>query len=133
MLNGETGVEIFYSPALKDDMIAGFTSVPGVKWGVMVPQPIKELQNKANAINNVALSVVLVGTLLAALIAWLVSIFFSRPLERFTAAAKGIVRGDVDANFDIGHQLIMPREVYEARAALGQMVESIKDRSAQNY
>lgn len=30
MLNGETGIETFYSPALKSDMIAGFTVVPEV-------------------------------------------------------------------------------------------------------
>ncbi|WP_413692790.1 hypothetical protein [Psychromonas sp. KJ10-2] len=33
MLAGKTGVEKFYSPALKGDMIAGYTSVPGAGWG----------------------------------------------------------------------------------------------------
>ena len=37
MLNRETGVETFYSPALKGDMIAGFTFVDPVGWGVMIP------------------------------------------------------------------------------------------------
>ena len=39
MMNGETGIEQFYSPALKGDMIAGLTSVGGPGWGVMIPQP----------------------------------------------------------------------------------------------
>ncbi len=33
MLNGETGIETFYSPALKGDMIAGFTVVSEAGWG----------------------------------------------------------------------------------------------------
>jgi len=39
MQNGENGVTRFYSPAVKADMVAGFNVVPGVGWGVMVPQP----------------------------------------------------------------------------------------------
>ncbi|MDF1747723.1 MAG: diguanylate cyclase, partial [Alphaproteobacteria bacterium] len=33
MMKGETGVSKFYSPAAKQDMIAGFTSVPSTGWG----------------------------------------------------------------------------------------------------
>ncbi|MBT8408862.1 MAG: sensor domain-containing phosphodiesterase, partial [Alphaproteobacteria bacterium] len=47
MMQGETGVETFFSPALKGDMIAGFTSVEPVGWGVMIPQPVDELLAKA--------------------------------------------------------------------------------------
>lgn len=46
MMNGETGIQQFYSPALKGDMIAGLTSVPGPGWGVMIPQPVTELYDK---------------------------------------------------------------------------------------
>lgn len=47
MMAGETGVEQFYSPALKADMIAGLTHVAGPGWGVMVPQPVSELYDRA--------------------------------------------------------------------------------------
>lgn len=40
MIAGESGVVEFYSPAAKMDMIPGYTTVPGVGWGVMVPQPL---------------------------------------------------------------------------------------------
>ena len=40
MMQGETGVSKFYSPAAEVDMIAGFTTVPRTGWGVMIPQPI---------------------------------------------------------------------------------------------
>ena len=47
MINGESGVTEFYSPAVKADMITGYTVVPGVGWGLMVPQLIEELRDKA--------------------------------------------------------------------------------------
>ncbi|HSG94643.1 MAG TPA: sensor domain-containing phosphodiesterase, partial [Afifellaceae bacterium] len=50
MLKGETGIETFYSPALKGDMVAGFTTVSGPGWGVMIPQPVEELIAKAERI-----------------------------------------------------------------------------------
>jgi len=40
IMNGETGIERFYSPALRGDMIAGLPSVSGPGWGVMIPQPV---------------------------------------------------------------------------------------------
>ena len=43
MLAGETGTTIFYSPFLKADMVAGFSSIPALGWGVMIPQPKSEL------------------------------------------------------------------------------------------
>ena len=46
MMQGETGIEQFYSPALKGNMIAGLTSVPGPGWGVMIPQPVSEIYGK---------------------------------------------------------------------------------------
>lgn len=85
MINGETGVERFYSPALKGDMIAGLTVVPGPGWGVMIPQPISELEAKAFA-NLVPL---LSGFVIAILLT-ILSIKFSirwlaRPLENLNA------------------------------------------------
>ncbi|MBI3327458.1 MAG: hypothetical protein HYZ81_12250 [Nitrospinae bacterium] len=44
MMAGETGVSRFFSPAVRAHMIAGFTTVPKVGWGVMIPQPIAELE-----------------------------------------------------------------------------------------
>ncbi|MEN0040046.1 MAG: diguanylate cyclase, partial [Pseudomonadota bacterium] len=84
MMNGETGIQQFYSPALKGDMIAGLTSVKGPGWGVMIPQPVEELE--AKAFEN--LKPIIIGLLIAALvslafirgfIAWL-----AKPLENMT-------------------------------------------------
>ncbi len=81
MINGETGVERFYSPALDGDMIAGLTFVPGPGWGVMIPQPVSELEAKA-----IANLLPLLGGLFLAVLLTFASIKFSirclaRPLE----------------------------------------------------
>ena len=84
MMNGETGIEQFYSPALKGDMIAGLTSVKGPGWGVMIPQPVEELYAKAfenlkPIFLGLILSVFATLLLVRTSISWL-----ARPLENLT-------------------------------------------------
>ncbi|MEP0943978.1 MAG: EAL domain-containing protein [Rhizobiaceae bacterium] len=84
MMNGETGIEQFYSPALKGDMIAGLTSVEGPGWGVMIPQPVEELYAKAfenlkPIFLGLILSVFATLLLVRTSISWL-----ARPLENLT-------------------------------------------------
>lgn len=43
MLNGNSGTTEFYSPALETDMVAGYSAIPALGWGVMIPQPKAEL------------------------------------------------------------------------------------------
>jgi len=68
MLRHETGVSTFYSPALKDDMIAGFTWVPGANWGVMIPQPLSELRDRADAVQRYAMNVIIAGVIVTAIL-----------------------------------------------------------------
>ena len=69
MLEGQTGITTFYSPAFKDEMIVGYTAVSGPGWGVMVPQPISEIREMARRIQSSALSIFAMCLLAAALIA----------------------------------------------------------------
>ena len=88
MMNGETGIEQFYSPALKGDMIAGLTTVPGPGWGVMIPQPVEEIYQKAHR-NSVSM-------IFALLIGWTISAGFVllfinslvRPLEQLLQSIR---------------------------------------------
>ncbi len=50
MLARETGTIKFFSPALKADMVAGYTFVPTTGWGVMIPQPFAELKKDAGLV-----------------------------------------------------------------------------------
>jgi len=84
MMNGETGIEQFYSPAIKENMVVGLTSVSGPGWGVMVPQPVSELhaevlERLTPLLGGFVLSVILALFLVKVSISWL-----ARPLENLT-------------------------------------------------
>ncbi|NRB29324.1 MAG: EAL domain-containing protein [Rhizobiaceae bacterium] len=88
MMKGETGIEQFYSPALKGDMIAGLTSVEGPGWGVMIPQPVEELYTKAFE-NLKPIFVGLILSFFATLLLVRTSIsWLARPLENLTVDLK---------------------------------------------
>jgi len=97
MLAGKTGVEVFYSPALKADMIAGYTFVKSAGWGVMVPQPLAELQNKARTIETTAMYIMLIGFLVAAIIGTVAAWMLTRPVEKLVHAMEEIGDGNLDA------------------------------------
>lgn len=88
MMAGETGIETFFSPALKGDMIAGLTQVKDAGWGVMIPQPVAELQQKVVR-NNIA---IIFGLAIGIFIAFGLTYLFVRslatPLEGFLATMK---------------------------------------------
>lgn len=88
MIAGDTGVERFYSPAFAGDMVAGLTSIDGLGWGVMVPQPVEELYAAALRQASPVLSVLLGLVVIAALLFAMVMRCVARPLERTVAALK---------------------------------------------
>ncbi len=94
MLRKEQGVHTFYSPAFKDDMIAGFTTVPATGWGVMVPQPLSELRLTAREVNYSALYIFSIGLLLAALVALRFSLLMLKPLGSVIDGAQRMARNE---------------------------------------
>jgi len=97
MLAGETGTSRFYSPAIKADMIAGFTTVPGTGWGVMIPQPMSELEAKAREVKVFALGVIMLGLLVAAIVGWFISGVLTRPIHEVAKAARTMASGELSA------------------------------------
>lgn len=93
MMRGETGVATFYSPPMAADMIAGHTAVPGVGWGVMVPQPFVELEEAASGVRKVAVVLALIGILAAAVIGWLLSKYMAAPIVAVSKAASDVAAG----------------------------------------
>lgn len=123
MLAGETGVETFFSPALKGDMIAGFTAVPSAGWGVMVPQPVVELHDKADEAENSALIVMGFGFFIAALLAMGAAFWMSRPLEKIADSAERVGRGQL-AEFRVRGWL--PQELARLQSSFGEMVDKLR-------
>lgn len=127
MVNGETGVQTFYSPALESDMIAAFTIVPNVGWGVMIPRPIAELHEKANQAEISAITVFLFGVLIALACAWIVSILFARPLELVSQAADNIALGDELKLIPEIESHLVPIEFRRAQSSYNAMIQRLHE------
>ena len=130
MLKRETGTATFYSPALKEEMIAGFTAVASNGWGVMIPQPVAELREKAETIRRSALGVVALGFAAAAAVSWILSGYLTRPVQAVAEAAKKMASGDRSARVrSIGwHE---PRELREMEMSFNAMAAAIDASSRQ--
>ena len=139
MMNGETGVETFYSPALKADMIAGLTSVAGPGWGVMIPQPVSELHNRAllGLLPFMIGLVVLLGVFLLLTRQALRS--FAMPLEVMVAELNRQIANGMPApvaplrrNRDI-YELVQVVDAYNTLAANAQRsAETLEERAHQD-
>jgi PAS domain S-box-containing protein len=97
MMNGETGVTRFFSPALREEVITGFSTVPEVGWGVMVPQPLSELAAHVNLVQRAVWSVIGIALLCAGLLGVLVSRWLSTPLRRIGLVAERFADGAYEA------------------------------------
>ncbi len=125
MIAGETGVSQFYSPALKGEMISGFSTVPGAGWGVMVPQPIEELEERARDVQFFSLVVGAVGLAVATLIGWLLAGILVRPLRAVADAAHSIAEGDLKTRAAPPRGLV-PTEVHVLAQDFNHMAERIQ-------
>ncbi|MEP1698209.1 MAG: EAL domain-containing protein [Paracoccaceae bacterium] len=126
MMNGETGVEVFYSPALKDDMIAGFAHVSPVGWGVMIPQPLSELQEKADFAHRAAVFVLFVGLACAFVMALIASVISSRPIEQISSAARRIANGESYDPSEIKTSRLLPKELRDLHSSFRNMVKQLR-------
>ena len=101
MMARKTGTMEFFSPALKANMVSGYTFVPATGWGVMVPQPIAEIQTAAILIQNSAIGISLVGVIVAALLSWFLSGYLTRSLSAVVGTTRRMTAGDLEARVTI--------------------------------
>lgn len=94
MMNKETGVEQFYSPAKEANMIAGFSHVAETGWGVMVPQPVSELEDHINHIKSVAMRVSILGLLFAMLTSWFLANKLTHSARKLSEIANTLASGE---------------------------------------
>lgn len=126
MLNGETGIEQFYSPALKGDMIAGLTAIKGTGWGVMIPQPVVELEQKAQAEHDAAMWIAGLSLLIMAFLSVFLAAKLSGPVERLTAAAEAASHSKEPHEAKIVESVFTPLEHLRAQTAFNDMVRAIR-------
>jgi len=126
MMAGETGVTTFFSPAVKQDMISGFTTVPRTGWGVMVPQPMSELIERAHSVKQVAFTLALFGVLAAALLGWFVAGRITRPVDAVRLTARRIAEGKLNARVPPLRSSAAP-DMQELADGFNEMAQRIQD------
>ena len=130
MIKGETGVDQFYSPAFKDDMIAGYAVVPETGWGVMVPQPISELRRRANTVNQMATIIAAVAFVSAALLSWLIALYLARPVREVATTAEAVLGGNDKVSVPEFRGAV-PREIRRLGLAFNTMLDDLRRRAAE--
>ena len=125
MMAGRTGVTEFYSPFVKKQMVAGYTSVPGIGWGIMVPQPREEVEEHVYSLLFAQIGWALVGLLLAGIVALILARWITRPINRLAASARELQKngfvGEVETD-DSG----APREIGQLAESLTSVVKGLQ-------
>jgi signal transduction histidine kinase/ActR/RegA family two-component response regulator len=130
MKRGETGVGQFYSPAFKGDMIAGYTVVPETGWGVMVPQPIAELKQRASQVAEMALVIALTSFAIAALMSWLLALYLARPVRVVAATAEAVLDGNEDVSVPAFRGWV-PHDLRRLGQAFNTMLDGLRRKAAE--
>lgn len=129
MMNGKTGVMQFFAPPLKADVIAGYTSVEGPGWGVMVPQPIEELHKAAAMATGRFLRTVALILAAAGLASWLLANLISKPVCKLSRAVSEIQNGNSGARVT-KFQKGAPAELKSLRVLFNGLMDKLSERSA---
>ncbi|MEM1130732.1 MAG: EAL domain-containing protein [Pseudomonadota bacterium] len=126
MLDGHSGTTVFWSPALDAEMIAGFASVPGADWGIMVPQPLAELHVEAARLTEYALLVFAAGLLFSAALSLAASGYTAHLVRRVSSAAQRIALGEDGVQLP-GHPPFGLREFETLRTSFNEMSAAAED------
>jgi len=94
MMEGESGVTEFYSPYMNETMVAGYSVVPGLGWGIMVPQPKSEIEDQIYKI----MFINFIWLLCALFVAIIIAVFLARWIARPINALAGEAQILVDSN-----------------------------------
>jgi diguanylate cyclase (GGDEF)-like protein len=81
MLDGKVGTTEFHSPFLKADMVAGFSSIPKLGWGIMIPQPKRELTGTLDSLRISTLIWLALGLIIALIVAYLLTHKITTPIK----------------------------------------------------
>lgn len=128
MLNRETGVELFYSPPMDKDMIAGISFVPETGWPVMVPQPIEELSNLVNSNLARSYAVASIAAIFLGMCGWFASRKLVRPVSHFTSMSAEITNGNY--NVSLPREELSSKEMWRLNEALKRMIVKVRESDA---
>lgn len=125
MMSGETGVTEFYSPFVKKMMVAGYASVPGLGWGIMVPQPKSEVREQVNSIVLSQLGWGAMGLLVAVFLAITLARWITFPINTLVKAADEMVGSKFAKKWPDESIAEGPREINRLSEAFQQLVNGL--------
>ncbi len=125
MMAGKTGVTTFYSSFMKENMVAGYASVPGIGWGIMVPQPESEVAAQVNALMRSHLIWGSAGLVLAILLALIIAKWITRPMNELVNASNELMRNGLVGNLPATKETI-PKEISQLSMVLRALIAGLQ-------
>ncbi len=125
MMAGKTGVTTFYSPFIKANMVAGYASVPGIGWGIMVPQPESEVAAHVDNLMRSQFIWGFIGVLLAIFLARLLSRWITRPLDDLANAGRQLMQTGSLGNLP-EVQNNSPKEIRDLNTVLRSLIAGLQ-------
>ena len=130
MMQGQTGVGQFYSPAFNGNMIAGFAVVPETGWGVMIPQPLSELRRRAGQVASMVVVIAGLTFVAAAFVSWVIALYLSRPLRQVAQTAEAVLAGSESISAP-NYAEQVPLEMRQLCHAFNTMLADLQNRSTE--
>ena len=125
MLAGDTGVTSFYSPFMKDNMLAGYAAVPEVGWGIMVPQPESEVAAQVNALLHSYLLWGISGFVLVLVLMLYLARWITRPLDELAHAGQDLMSRNLVGNLpDV--KADAPRELRQLGHVMQNLIRNLQ-------
>ena len=126
MREAKSGIWKFNSPFSEEQLIAGYNTVDGLGWGIVIPQPESELESPFKAVINTVLTWLAVGIIISLLVAYILTQQITKPLNSLVIKSKEIgIRADT---FNLGAiPKNSPDEVSELWGALAALVDRLHD------
>ena len=125
MLAGKTGVTEFYSPFVKLTMVAGYTSVPELGWGIMVPQPKPEVEHEVRKLIYGQLQWGLLGLLVAVILGFVMVHWITNPIYALAKSANNLLGNNLNGELpDVSKNA--PKELQELNKVLKKLVSNLQ-------
>lgn len=125
MMAGKTGVIEFYSPFIKQHMVAGYTAVPDIGWGIMVPQPKPEVEAQVNKLLIENYRWGIFGLILSVILIVPLIIWITRPINQLASSANTLVQNNFKGELPEQPEFA-PREIHQLGSALHKLVGGLQ-------
>jgi len=125
LAEGRTGVTEFYSAFKQQQMVAGYTAVPDLGWGILVPQPKSEIEAQVWSLVSKHFFWAMVCTVFAMLLAVAFSRWITAPINQLATAAK-VLKEDRYQGRVPRVPKRAPKEIHELGSSFRELLEDLQ-------